>query len=163
MKIAELQIAQHGNVVDIKVSGRANFVHGTPLRDFAVKMVSNGVKEVRFFMSDCMAMDSTFMGSLSMIALQAKRGGIKVVLINMPENCRQLLKGLGVDKLFDYVNDETLNFDAGEIVEGNMQPVNVAESVVEAHETLINVAPENACKFEKVVEFAKNDLAKLKK
>ena len=68
-----------------------------PLRELAKTL--DDFRCVRMDMTECLAMDSTFMGVLSMIGLKAKRCDAKVELVNASEFLTKLLRDLGVVKL----------------------------------------------------------------
>lgn len=101
MKESDLLISHRDGVYFVKVCGRANFEYAVPLRELA-KTLDN-FRCVRMDMTECLAMDSTFMGVLSMIGLKAKRCDAKVELVNASEFLTKLLRDLGVVKLFDFV------------------------------------------------------------
>ena len=105
MKESDLLISHRDGVYFVKVSGRANFEYAVPLRELA--MALDQFKCVRLDMTECLAMDSTFMGVLSMIGLKAKKADAKVELANASDFLKKLLRDLGVAKLFDFVVGET--------------------------------------------------------
>ncbi|MDD3154052.1 MAG: STAS domain-containing protein [Victivallaceae bacterium] len=162
MQNGDLQIGGSDGKLMVKVKGRANFEYAVPLRELAARMQVREC-ELVFEMSECSAMDSTFMGVLSMLGLAAVRAGRKLTILNMPPNVRAMLRGLGVEKLFDFTDaapDGLLELDDMERPGDSM--LTKAETVVEAHQTLIDAAPENAAKFAKVIEFASSDLKNLR-
>lgn len=144
----------------VRVSGRANFDYAVPVRELAKTL--SGKEPFVFDLSLCTAMDSTFMGVLSMIGLKARRCAVPVVIAGAAENLRALLRGLGVDKLFTFVaevpaaeGDATAARSAGDLHA-------TAETVLEAHQSLIRADCTNAQRFEQVIEFAKADVDRLK-
>ena len=163
MKRADLLIAHNKGVYNIKVEGRANFEYGLPLRDFA-KNLEGEFEKISIDLKSCTGMDSTFMGVLAMIGLKSRKIGAVVEIINADANNRHLLIGLGLEKLFVFVDrqviQENIEWQQSESGQDRMA---TAETVVEAHQTLMNVDQNNVPKFEKVVEFAQEDLDKLKK
>lgn len=163
MAKADLSISEKDGVSYISVSGRANFECGMPLRSFTNNYsTANG--KIAIDMSGCETMDSTFMGILTMLALKSKKLNIDLVIVNITENCKGLLFGLGVDRIFKYevreceaaCGDSLLNGDA------KKDKIGAAEAVVDAHKTLMDVNLDNVAKFEKVVEFAETDLERFK-
>ena len=109
-------------------------------------------------------MDSTFMGVLAMIGLKARKVGGVVEIINADTNNRHLLIGLGLEKLFAFIErQENLENADWQESESDKDRLTTAETVVEAHQTLMDVDQHNIPKFEKVVEFAQEDLDKIKK
>lgn len=163
MKKSDLLIAHNKGAYTIIVEGRANFDYGLPLRNFA-KNLDNNFTGITIDLRACIGMDSTFMGIMAMIGLKAKKNNVTVEILNADENNRYLLEGLGLDKLFKFADSNT-----GKACKGRIAPdpqsssmLNRAETVVEAHQTLMDVNKNNVPKFEKVVEFAKKDAEALK-
>ena len=68
MNEKDLQLFGNDGKYVVKVFGRANFQYAVPLRDLVLSL--DGFEYFKFEMSDCQAMDSTFMGVLTMIALK---------------------------------------------------------------------------------------------
>lgn len=164
MKKADLLIAHTQGVYNIKVQGRANFECAPPLRNLAHNM-DKGFKRISIDLTGCSGMDSTFMGVLAMLGLQVREGG-KVEIVNADKDNRHLLEGLGIEELFDFVNKDNNESDKDRKwvrPEEKSSQVDQAETVYSAHDTLVRVYDGNKAKFEKVVEFAKKDLDRLKK
>jgi anti-sigma B factor antagonist len=164
MKKADLLIAHNKGSYTIMVEGRANFDYGLPLRNFA-KNLDNSFTQIAIDLRSCLGMDSTFMGIMAMIGLKAKKNNVQVEILNADENNRYLLEGLGLDKLFKFVDKDTCNICDEKIVPDTKtcSVLNTAETVVDAHKVLMDVDKKNIPKFEKVVEFAQEDVDKLKK
>ncbi|MHB9138201.1 MAG: STAS domain-containing protein [Victivallaceae bacterium] len=163
MKRADLLIAHNKGVYNIKVEGRANFEYGLPLRDFA-KNLEGKFEKISIDLKSCTGMDSTFMGVLAMIGLKSRKAGAVVEIVNADANNRHLLIGLGLEKLFAFVDQqETPENAEWQQSEAGKDQLTTAETVVEAHQTLMDIDQNNVPKFEKVVEFAQEDLDKLKK
>lgn len=160
MKESDLLISHRDGVYFVKVSGRANFEYAVPLRELA--MTLDDFQCVRMDMSECLAMDSTFMGVLSMIGLKAKKTGAKVELANASDFLAKLLRDLGVSKLFDFVAGAAENADYGQAGRKS-DLLTTAETVTEAHETLVRADEANADKFDQVIAFAKQDVERLRK
>lgn len=163
MKNSDLLIAHNKGAYTIIVEGRANFDYGLPLRNFAKNLDSNFTR-ITIDLRACVGMDSTFMGIMAMIGLKAKKHNVTVEILNADKNNRYLLEGLGLDKLFKFSAS-----DICEVCREKLAPdakscsmLNKAETVIEAHQTLMTIDKENIPKFEKVVEFAKKDAEALK-
>ena len=146
----------------IKVSGRANFDYAVPLRELAGKIVPGNW--LQFDMENCETMDSTFMGVLTMLALRLRKTGSQIMLINASAQLNKLLKDLGVAKLFKFVSgDETVSGTGTAVeVSGKASMLATAQTVVDAHKTLVEADNSNAEKFDKVIEFAEQDVQRLK-
>ena len=161
MRDTDLQISSNSGVFLVKVSGRANFEYAVPLRNIAK---GNGeVKGIVIDLADCTAMDSTFMGVLSMLALKGKRENTAVELYNAGPVLQKLLRELGVLKLF-VLKEGTSG--AGTSSQGNREAgslLTTAETVSEAHKALVEADAENQQKFSAVIEYADADVERLKK
>jgi ABC-type transporter Mla MlaB component len=162
MKESDILIAQEAGVYRIKIDGRANFEYGPPLRSLAKNLENEKFEMISVNLEKCTGMDSTFMGILAMLGLRAKKINAAMEIVNAGETNTALLKGLGLKNLFDFVDreeDKVFNWNkAGK--EG--EKLDKAETVVDAHDTLMDVSPENVPKFKTVVDFAKKDLENLK-
>ena len=161
-----LIIRRDGSRCGIRLSGRVNFETVVPLRDF-VNRLPEEIRELTIDLAECLSMDSTCMGVLSMLALKGIKSKIALRLLNAGTN-RQLLKGLGVEKLFHFEDGEFPAYaeqiypEAGDAASsGDLQ--SAAETVLDAHETLIAVDDENARRFGTVVNMTRHDLDRIKK
>ena len=104
------------------------------------------------------------MGVLAMLGLQSRSKGA-VEIINAGSDNKHLLEGLGIESLFTFIEKQGDGEDKEKWVrpEQKTDVLERAETVYSAHDTLIRVNESvNRPKFEKVVEFAKKDLDKLK-
>ena len=164
MKSNDLLIVHNKGVYTIIVEGRANFDYGLTLRDFAKKM-KHDFTAIAIDLRSCLGMDSTFMGIMAMIGLKAKKNNVKVEILNADEANKYLLEGLGLDKLFSFADKDTCNICDEPIAPDadSCTILDKAETVVDAHRTLTRIDKENIPKFEKVIEFAQEDVDKLKK
>ncbi len=155
----ELVICRENSKYGIILSGRVNFETVVPLRDF-VNDLPTDVEELTIDMANCLSMDSTCMGVLSMLALTGIKRKLKLQLLNAGSN-RQLLKGLGVEKLFKFADmpfeqyAEVL-YPAADARTQDLK--STTETVLEAHQTLIAADDSNKERFDSVVEMTKQDL-----
>ena len=158
-----LFICRNENKCGIVLSGRVNFETVVPLRDF-VNNIPEDIKELTIDLKECLSMDSTCMGVLSMLALLGIKRKLKMRLCNAGGN-RQLLKGLGVEKLFKFEDEEFVPYE--EVLyplpsAKNKDMRKAAETVLEAHETLISADESNKQRFGTVVEMTRQDVERMK-
>ena len=158
MKENDLLISNRSGFYTVTVSGRANFEYAVPLRDLARSTAE--FSGFRFEMTKCTAMDSTFMGILTMLALKAKKSGTAIEICNASPTLQRLLRDLGVAKLFTFC--EAANSASGEDASAKRDMLTTAETVEEAHRALADINPENAEKFKDVIEFTHQDVERLK-
>jgi ABC-type transporter Mla MlaB component len=162
MRSEDLQITELDGGYSVTVAGRANFDYAVPLRELAGKLQPESWLQID--LSDCEAMDSTFMGVLTMLALKMRKNGNQVMLLGAGEVLLKLLRDLGVAKLFKFVaeKEQTGGGDALP-VSGGGDMLTTAETVAEAHRALVDADGANAEKFKQVIYFADQDVARLKK
>jgi len=163
MKKADLLIAHTQGVYNIKVEGRANFECAPPLRNLANNLDKDFTR-ISIDLTECSGMDSTFMGVLAMLGLHARSGG-EIEIINAGSENRHLLEGLGIEELFHFTEkqgESSVKSKDWVKQEGKNSQLDQAETVYSAHDTLVRVHDGNKPKFEKVVEYAKKDLDRLR-
>ncbi len=163
MSSAEIRFDRTENgTTRIVISGRANFETAVPIRDF-VKKLPPSFRQVAIDLGACTGMDSTFMGVLSMLGLQARKCQARVLLENADGGNRALLSGLGVAKLFTFVETASAENGSGEPAgQPASTPLETAETVLEAHRTLMEADAENVKRFQTVVELAGKDVENLR-
>jgi hypothetical protein len=100
------------------------------------------------------------MGILTQLALTCTRlYSEKVKVLNPGEANIKLLHGLGLDRLFDYVDtNETIMTNWEQEEERNVDLRENAETVLNAHRTLIEAVPANKDKFAGVVAQVEKEL-----
>lgn len=153
-----------GKTVQVRVVGKGNFLNSTGLKEFAKEMINRGYREFTVDMLNCPLVDSTFMGTLAGIALRLKElgsGELRAVQLN--ERNYDLLSNLGLDQLFTLCrHGETGPCAPPAVVEvlpsGPVDKTTQAQTMLEAHEAVVEANPENAAKFKDVLEYLKNDL-----
>ncbi len=148
----------------VRVVGRANFASAVPLREFARELPSTNLLELCIDLRECIGMDSTFMGVLSMIGLKYQKQRLKTEIVANANNLL-LLKGLGVARLFEFVDaPPTTVGGAGAQAEAcSSDRLATAETVLEAHKTLTEVDDSNAKRFSAVIELTETDVKNLRK
>ena len=161
MSNGETLISGSGERYAVKVVGRATFECVAPLRTLAKELDTKDFKQVDIDLADCQGMDSTYMGVLAMMALRAKKINASISIYNASELNKTLLCGLGLKRLFQFT-EGPVAMDAQ--IASDSAPVDQkthAETVLEAHKTLMDVDQDNVQKFEKVVDFVQKDLDRL--
>jgi anti-sigma B factor antagonist len=151
-------------IVWIKVEGKGSFLNSAGVKEFAKEMVNRGHREFVVDLRHCPVMDSTFMGTLAMIALRLREiGQGSLHVVNLNERNHDLLTNLGLDQLFSM--DACGVREANPAVSNNtLQPAPSAdhsvqaETMLEAHQALVEADPDNLTKFKDVLEYLKQDL-----
>ncbi|MBR2373352.1 MAG: STAS domain-containing protein [Lentisphaeria bacterium] len=157
MNAQDLKIGEVGDVYVITAVGRANFEYAVPIRELVNS--NDGHKTIRLDLKECTAMDSTFMGVLSMGALKAADNGTAFEIYNASEALKRNLSDLGVDELFTFSEGVVAE---GKAVSGKADMLTMAETVEEAHRKLVEADSSNAERFNDVITYAAADVERLK-
>ena len=161
MEKGEVFISEKDGITFIRAKGNASFVCAPPLRELAKKLASEPFGGLKIDLEECTWMDSTFMGMLAMLGLNAKKKGVPAEIWNASEQNEKLLCGLGLNKVFAFLAgafggaDDTAAASNASTAESN------ARNVLDAHQTLMDIDEGNVQKFEKVVEFVKKDIDRM--
>jgi anti-sigma B factor antagonist len=158
VKKANIMIARDSDGYSIKVEGRATFECSPPLKNFSKNISSELIKNIFIDLSECTWMDSTFMGTLAIIGLKAKISNVHIEIVNSGKKNLDLLEELGIATLFIFNNSSESNKNEWDSLSGDSS--DIAQTVLNAHEALIEIDESNTPKFSKVVELIKEDIAK---
>ncbi|MFO7821228.1 MAG: STAS domain-containing protein [Lentisphaeria bacterium] len=160
MSEAQILVARQGKVAQVRVIGRATFKVSRELREYGLRVIRNGVNSLIFDLSQCRGMDSTFMGVLAMLGLEAKDKA-KLVIVNAGPQQRNLLESIGVSRLFDFSDKNMERVTWQNLVEAAAEVSDmgdVADTILNAHQTLMDLNPENVPKFKDVVEMLTHEV-----
>jgi len=132
------------------------------MKEFAKEMVNRGHREFVVDLKHCPVMDSTFMGTLAGMALRLRElGQGHLHVVNLNERNSDLLRNLGLDQLFsmDALPVDATDTEATEEISSEKSDrLEQAETMLEAHEALVEASPENVTKFKDVLDYLKQDL-----
>lgn len=149
----------------VKVEGRGSFQNSAGLKEFVKQMIQRGFREFVVDLRDCEQMDSTFMGTLAGVALRLReigQGSLRVINVN--ERNADLLGSLGLDQLFAVENigagvePAPASAELHEAVAKAKTSEAQKQTVLEAHEALVEADSANAVKFKDVLEFMRQEL-----
>ena len=157
------------SVVLVKVRGRASFTISADFKNLIHGLVQKGYQHFILDLSECLVMDSTFLGVLAGVGLKlagsAKNNGSPGIELFRPnQRVAELLDNLGVAHLFKFVNG------APSLPENeSMRPVvpeasreEISQTCLDAHLTLMDINPANVPRFKEVTQFIAEDLEKLR-
>ncbi len=170
MSSANLSVLVGKNFVCIKIAGRANFASSPDFKTLLSELAQKGFGHFIIDLSECVLMDSTFLGVLAGFGMKlnpkgapAERG---IELHGATARVSELLENLGAAHLFKRTsgplqlpsNLETCNPES-------IHPSHemIARTSLEAHQTLMAMNPENEARFKDVAQFLAEDLKNLEK
>lgn len=162
----DLQAAIDSDRIFIRVTGRGSFKISATLKQFIAGMIARQkVLSVVLDLADCIGMDSTFMGVLAGLSGRLKLSGQTLELINLSEKNEHLLATLGVDKVithYSHSHGHTLPPQPGaSLSTAEATKKELAETALQAHETLVELHDENRLRFKRVIEYLKEDVDRL--
>jgi anti-sigma B factor antagonist len=161
---ANLMVALFDGVVGVKVAGRANFTCSVDLKKVVQALSERGYSRFVLDLTDCLLMDSTFLGVLAGIGLKFGQGNgthpQPVELLNPNPRIADLLENLGVAHLFKIITDcKPMSEDFKPIEPAaSADRAEVTRTCLEAHRTLMDINPNNVQKFKDVAQFLTEDL-----
>ena len=157
MNANDLKIGESEEAFVITAVGRANFEYAVPIPELVNS--NEGRKTIKVDLKECTAMDSTFMGVLSMGGLKAADNGSGFEIYNASDLLKRSLADLGVDELFTFHEGDLAG---GSAAGGKSDMLTTAETVEEAHRKLVEADSANAERFNDVINYAAADVERLK-
>lgn len=157
----------------IRILGRANFTSSLDFKTLVQELLRKDYKCFVLDLTDCVLMDSTFLGVLAGFGLKMNAGhdeaanGHSIELMNPNPRIAELLENLGVLHLFAVITQPgaQLPADCAEQAQAAaLTPTReeVVSNCLEAHKILMDIDPANVPKFKEVTQFLAEDLKKLK-
>lgn len=153
------------DVAWIRVVGKGTFRNAPQLKAFARHRIEEGQVHLVVDLEDCPYMDSTFMGTLTGIALLLKgKPDGRLQVVNSNERTTKSLLELGLDQILELDLNGSVWTDVRELVRTNVTQNLEAEHmpeeesrqlVLEAHEALCKANQENIARFRDVLEYLK--------
>ncbi len=155
----KLNVAVVKGVACVKVDGPANFAAAVDFKTLVRQCCEEGGRALLLDLSNCINMDSTFLGVLMGMTGRLNR----IELLNPSKRIIDLLDNLGVLELLT-VEQGTNPFDA-ELTPAN--PANadkrsLTAASLEAHKLLMKINAENIPRFKDVAKFLEEDLERQK-
>jgi anti-anti-sigma regulatory factor len=168
----ELLVAVRDTSAFVCVHGRGTFKVGPALKQFGAATIDQGCTRLVFDMSNCVGMDSTFMGVLAGLALRLEgQAGAGIVLVNLNAKTLANLRTLGLDRLIrvheaGQATGETRDELAGledlcALDTSGVDKRENVETMLGAHQDLVTASAANLPKFKNVLDFLSQDLKKL--
>jgi anti-sigma B factor antagonist len=158
-------------LVCIKIVGRANVASSIDFKRLVNGLMEKDVGRFVLDLSECLLMDSTFLGVLAGFGLKVtsppdgQRNGRSIELLNPNVRVAELLENLGVMHLFTMRQGGVDGLPATAQMEADCAEhpkMEVRRQCLEAHKLLMSLSDANAVKFKDVAQFLADDLDKMK-
>ncbi len=161
---ATLLVAVGDSLVCLKLIGRANLTTSADFKPLVNSLQAKGHGRFVLDLSECVGMDSTFLGMLSAFAQrlgEAVNGAARIDLLNANPRVIESLDNLDALKRFNLVSGAVAFSGRYEPVPpGTFTKNELASHSLEAHRFLMQAHPENARKFQDVVRMLEEEVAK---
>ena len=142
----------------LRVEGNGSFQNSNLVRVFTEQMFEAGHRSFAFDLHECEMMDSTFLGTLTGLALRLRedpRGRVGFARVNA--KVESLFQRYGLERVLAFQGFEAAPPAPGEMEELDFSTTREFKrgTILEAHEALAASSPENEERFGEVVEFLK--------
>ncbi len=144
-----------GSEAQIRVVGRGSLNFGPPMRDFIQLATARGVTSALVDLSQCENLDSTFLGLLAGLATRLRQRGGQVCVAGANERITRVMTTLGLDRCVTFVPGAARVRGSSLADLNRVSGREAASAVLEAHETLAELDPENRERFRDVIEFVR--------
>ena len=167
---AKLLVLAGKDFACLKIAGRANFSFSPDFKTLLTELNQKGYHRFVIDLSECVLMDSTFLGVLAGFGIKLNQAGAPdqrgIELLNANARVTELLENLGALHLFKTTSG-VLPLPDG-IQASTPKSINpsheeITRTSLEAHQTLMAVNPENVDRFKDVTKFLAEDLKTLEK
>ncbi|HVV00162.1 MAG TPA: STAS domain-containing protein [Verrucomicrobiae bacterium] len=169
MPSARLLVFVGENFCCVKIVGRANFNSSVDFKTLLNELRLKGYNYFVLELSECLLMDSTFLGVLTGFGLKMNASDPgstgRIELLNPNTRIVELLENLGVLHLFQIRNGELAPPNGSSLCEqpsSEPSKEEVTRACLEAHQTLMEANPANVSRFKDVTQFLADDLKRLK-
>lgn len=170
MSSANLSVLVGKKTACLRVAGRANFATSPDFKEVLNGLSAKGYKHYLIDLTDCVLMDSTFLGVLAAFGMKlnpkgapAERG---IELLNATTRVAELLENLGAIHLFNLRTGALeMPADAEVCQPESIHPTHeqITRTSLEAHQALMAMNPDNVARFKDVAQFLAEDLKCLEK
>jgi anti-sigma B factor antagonist len=154
----------------VQIAGRANFTSSVDFKTLLDQLLQRGYTCFVLDLTECVLMDSTFLGVLAGFGLklnspQTDKVIRTIQLFNPNGRISELLENLGVLHLFKVTEGPVKTPDGAapkDVKSINASREEVTRTCLEAHKTLMDINPDNVSRFKDVTAFLADDLKKMK-
>lgn len=160
---AQILVGVFRDLAWVRVRGKGTFRVSPALRRFANCILEEGQDRIIVDLEECPSMDSTFMGTLTGVALMLKdRPESLFQVVNAGEKNLESLRTLGLDQVFQVDVDGSAWKDVKALVDENvnrmlapahLNPEEKRRFIVEAHQALCEANRENVPQFQDVLMY----------
>ena len=148
-----IQIGEQGATVLVRVEGRGTHLNSHLLKQFLGYCLAENRCCFQIDLARCTYMDSTFLGMLAGIGSRVlERSLPPIKLVRATERVHGMLENLGVIHLFEMTHEEGGACELKELPSRNVSAETRSHEMLESHEKLASISPQNEANFRDVIE-----------
>ncbi len=149
-----IEVAETGQTAYIKVHGKGTFKMAPDFKDFVEREMKKNMRGILIDLYSCETLDSTFIGTITSLTLKyTNNNKSRIRLFNVNKHIRSILKNLGLLNILDIFDEENISVTKFKsIASGSRSKIEIADLMLDAHETLASLNDKNAAEFKNVVE-----------
>lgn len=161
MEKSTVLVAREADLAYIQIHGRGSFQNAGHFKAFYSEVLKEGTQRFVVDLKYCTYLDSTFLGT--MIGLGKALldpSHTRLLIINASARNIELMQSLGLDRLFE-IQSQGLDYKPEELQELEKKPDSkeaTGQTMLRAHEDLMEWDQRNIAKFKDVVDYLKDDL-----
>ena len=166
---SQLLVGKVGEVFWLRVEGRGSFENSLQAKRAFAAVIDQGMGHLVVDLQTCSTMDSTFLGMLTGTAITLMELGRETLcVVNVSGRNQQLLMDLGLDQILDLdlagtrwplerqsVCQELAHCEGAAAAQTREQQ---AEHVLDSHQHLAGLCPENERRFHDVIDFLQRQM-----
>ena len=149
-----IEVAETEHTAYVKIHGKGTFKIAPDFKEFVEQMIKKNVRGILIDLYSCETLDSTFIGTITSLTLKYRNNNkSRIKLFNVSKHINSILKNLGLLCVLDIFCEEKNDAPKFEnISSSNKSKVEIADLMLDAHETLASLNDKNAAEFKNVVE-----------
>ena len=149
--------------VIVRIKGRADYMNSQPLSDFFTQMLGGGKHRFVVDFQDCTTVDSTFLGILASAAIEVEESSSEhcLVITRLGDRHWELVHNLGLDHILTVDRNGNKAPDEKDLEHCSEVQTGTTcrqDTILKAHEALVEADEENFSKFQDVIAFLKNQV-----
>ena len=155
-----IEVGGTDEILFLRIRGKGTFLECQRVRKYIERVLDRGPHRVVVDTGDCGYMDSSFLGTLTGIAIRLrKQNGTRLEITNMCPKVRDTIFTIGLNHIFKVIDiSETSGIPTRKLTGEVMDELELARDMLKAHENLGEISEENVDRFRCVTEVLKKEI-----
>ena len=154
-------VGKQGDITIVRIDGKGTHLNSHLLKQYLLQCLEEKLQHFCIDLSQCIYMDSTFLGTLAGIGIKVKERSLpSIQLLNPTERVQNMLEGLGIDHLFEIATQKETSKSLAPLEGKNVSQQEKAKEMLDAHAKLVEISPTNEAKFRDVITILREKVEK---